>query len=100
MESQFTEPLSIENWKTFSDFQENLFKMWTIQISKENQETLWIDIFCDCPSFLKNMICKHLVGIALRFKYAKAPPEAKNMAVEQKRKCGRSAIAKKALTVQ
>jgi len=30
-----------------------------------------------CPSFLKNFICKHIVGMAIRLKYCKPAPEAK-----------------------
>ena len=49
---------------------------------------------------LKKFICKHIVGIALRLKYVKAPAASKNVPLGQKRKPGRPAKAKKALLIQ
>jgi hypothetical protein len=45
-------------------------------------------------------MCKHVVGIALRLKFCRAPAEAKNIPLGQKRKPGRPAKAKKALLIQ
>jgi hypothetical protein len=50
--------------------------------------------------FFKNMICKHIIGIAIRLKYVKPPPEARNISIQGKRKRGRPSKAKKALIVQ
>jgi hypothetical protein len=46
------------------------------------------------------MICKHIIGIAIRLKYVKPPPEARNISIQGKRKRGRPSKAKKALIVQ
>ena len=43
----------------------------------------WFEATFNCPGFLKKYTCKHIVGIALRLKYCKAPPEAKNMPIGQ-----------------
>jgi len=60
----------------------------------------WRSATCTCPSFLKNYICKHIIGMSVRLKYCKAPPEAKNVAIGAKRKRGRPSKVKKALIKQ
>ena len=49
-----------------------------------------------CPSFLKNFICKHIVGMAIRLKYCKPAPEAKTVALDAKRRRDRPSKAKAA----
>lgn len=93
-------PRPIDTWIEFSDYLDNNFKEWTVQLPKDQQNTSWIEGYCDCPIYLKMFICKHIVGLALRLKYEKAPPEAKNMMIGQKRKRGRPSKAKKALIFQ
>ena len=55
---------------------------------------------CNCPAFLKNYICKHVVGMSIRLKYCKPPAAAKTVPIGEKRKRGRPAKAKPALLVQ
>ena len=45
-------------------------------------------------------MCKHLVGVALRRKYVKAPPSAKDIPIGEKRKRGRPKKSTKALLTQ
>jgi hypothetical protein len=40
------------------------------------------------------MLAKHTIGMSIRLKYCKAPPEAKNVAIGTKRKRGRPSKAK------
>jgi hypothetical protein len=47
-----------------------------------------------------NYICKHVIGMSIRLKYCKPPPEAKNVEVGTKRKRGRTSKARKALLLQ
>ena len=37
-------------------------------------------------SFMKNYICKHIIGMSIILKYCKPPPEAKNVQIVTKRK--------------
>jgi uncharacterized Zn finger protein len=55
---------------------------------------------CNCPAFLKNYTCKHVVGMAIRLKYCKPPSAVETMPIGEKRKRGRPAKAKPALLVQ
>lgn len=64
------------------------------------EDEKWRDGRCTCPVFLKNYMCKHLLGVAIRFKYIHPPLEAKNLEIGKKRKRGRPSKAKKALIVQ
>lgn len=82
-------------YTTFEQFRKRAFKIWIVTIEDKNWETG----VCSCPNFFKRFICKHLVGIAIRLKYAKPPPAAKNVPIGQKRKRGRPKLTKKALIV-
>ena len=55
---------------------------------------------CTCKRAMKNVICKHILGVGSRLGYCKIPNEAKNIPIGQKRKRGRPAKAKKALVRQ
>jgi len=50
--------------------------------------------------FLKNNICKDIIGMGSMLKYCKPPTEAKNVEIGIKRKRGRRSKAKKALLMQ
>jgi len=65
-----------------------------------NNAEEWRKATCTCPSFLKNYICKHIIGMSIRLKYCKPPQEAKNVEIGTKRKRGRPSKAKKALLTQ
>ena len=82
----------------FNRYKSVYFKIWCVCLSNNVAE--WRQGTCTCPSFLKNYICKHIIGLSIRLKYCKAPPEAKNVAIGAKRKRGRPSKAKKALIKQ
>jgi hypothetical protein len=42
--------------------------------------------FCNCPNFLKEYVCKYLVGTAIRLKFCKPPPAAKDVPLDEKEK--------------
>jgi hypothetical protein len=66
-----------ENWVEFEEFKNKAFSSWITTMSTSPDE--WIKGNCNCPAFFKNMICKHIIGIAIRLKYVKPPPEARNI---------------------
>jgi len=49
-------------WETFDEFKRNYFSGWSTIVPTEK----WIEGTCNCPAFLKNFMCKHVVGIAIR----------------------------------
>lgn len=85
-----------KKWVSFDEFKEQNFNCYEVRIS----DTRWLEAVCNCPSFFKKFICKHVVGIAIRCKYTTAPPAARNLSIGQKRKRGRPALAKHALIIQ
>ncbi len=48
---------------------------------------------CTCENFLKKYMCKHLLGIAIRFKMFNVCQETKNIPISQKTKRGRPTLA-------
>ena len=90
--------VELKRWNTFDQFKKRAFSVWIVDLPKNGEK--WLEGTCTCPVFMKEYICKHVVGIALRLKYTRAPPQAKNVPLGQKRKPGRPAKAKKALLVQ
>lgn len=86
-----------ENYRfnLFDTYKSVYFKIWCLCLSNNPEE--WRTVTCTCPSFLKNYICKHVIGMSIRLKYCKPPPEAKNVEIGTKRKRGRPSKARKAL---
>ena len=78
--------------------------IWVIKVSSDINSTNWYEhkIICDCPSFQKNFICKHSLGLAVNLKYVKVPENAKYdiTQIGQKPKRGRPPKATKALMIQ
>ena len=86
------------NWSDFDIMKNEQLSFWECDFINESEN--WINTKCSCPACLKNYICKHIVGLAARYKLCSIPLEAKNIPLGQKRKRGRVAKAKKALIVQ
>lgn len=61
----------------FDTYKYVYFKIWCLCLSNNPEE--WRASACTCPFFLKNYICKHVIGMSIRLKYCKPPPEAKNL---------------------
>jgi predicted DNA-binding antitoxin AbrB/MazE fold protein len=85
-----------KKWTTFNMFRKS-FDIWCMEMEKNED---WRKAKCNCPMFLKNYICKHIVGMAIRLKLCKPPPAAKTIPIGEKRKRGRPAKAKPALLLQ
>jgi len=69
---------------SFDTYKSVYFNMWCVYLANNAGE--WRSATCTCPSFLKNYICKHIIGISIRLKYCKAPPEAENIAIGTKKR--------------
>ena len=82
----------------FDTYKSVYFNIWCVCLSDNPEQ--WRTATCTCPSFLKNYICKHVIGMSIRLKYCKPPPEAKNVEIGTKRKRGRPSKARKALLLQ
>ncbi|CAF3712454.1 unnamed protein product [Rotaria socialis] len=67
-------------WTTFNHFK-NSFDIWCLEIKNGSD---WKTSRCTCPAFLKNYICKHIVGMGIRLKLCKPPPAAKNVPIGAK----------------
>ena len=87
-------------WNTFEQFKKRASAIWIITLpNHENMADNWKQGKCTCPYFLKKYMCKHLVGLAIRLKYVKPPPVAKDIPIGQRRKRGRPKKSSRALIV-
>jgi len=87
-------------WNTFEQFKKRASIVWIVDIPNDGDTAeKWKGGKCTCPCYLKQFICKHLIGLAIRLKYVKPPPAAKLVPIGQKRKRGRPKKATKALLV-
>ncbi|CAF1167498.1 unnamed protein product [Adineta ricciae] len=85
-----------QKWTSFKFFEKS-YDIWCLEMI---DGLSWKTSKCNCPAFLKNYICKHMVGMAIRLKICKPPAAAKTIPINSKRKRGRPAKAKPALLVQ
>jgi len=85
-----------QKFTTFNQFKKS-FHIWCMEVENDSH---WRTSKCNCPAFLKNYICKHVVGMGIRSKSCKPPAAAKTVPIGEKRKRGRPAKAKPALLVQ
>lgn len=85
-------------WKSFDTYVESGYGLyWKVILSKENWKT---ESKCECPSFLKNFICKHIIGLSLHSKFCKLPRTAITTELGDRPKRGRKAKSYKALLKQ
>jgi hypothetical protein len=73
-------------------------EIWCLTIPINQKD--WRNGRCSCPNFMKEYICKHLIGLAIRLKLVNVPPEAKDVAIGAKKKRGRPKKSTKALLVK
>jgi len=86
----------IKSWRSFDKYAAARpeFGKWKWKAKIGNQQLVL------CPSYWKNYICKHILGIAIRLNIFSVIPAAKNVPLGQKRKRGLPAKAKKVLLKQ
>ena len=94
--SEEVKTYSKQKQTTFDQLMEKQFGIWKLEVRESQLQ----GTTCSCPHFFKTFTCKHSVGIAIRLGHVKAPPEAKNVPLNQKRKPGRPKKARTALFVQ
>jgi predicted nucleic acid-binding Zn finger protein len=68
-------------WNTFEQFKKREFSVWNVSLVAKSET--WRAGTCTCPNFLKKYMCKHLIGMAIRWKLAKPPPAAKNVPINE-----------------
>lgn len=91
------EPIKKQStFDSFDNFKEMMFTSYSTFLPTES----WIKGKCTCRDYMKEFICSHIVGMAIRLKLTKTPTEAKTLEIGSKRKPGRPSKAKKALVVQ
>jgi hypothetical protein len=83
-------------YSSFGQLQKIHFSIWRLE---SNDQQSWKCSKCNCPVFLKNFICKHVVGMGIRTKKCK-PPYDKEKLLGRKMKRGRPTLARQALLVQ
>lgn len=87
-----------KRWRSFDQYIKYGFGMYYTTILHRND---WkTKSKCMCPDFLKNYICKHIIGLAIKEKLTECPGNALSVPLAQNRKRGRPALAKKALIVE
>ncbi|XP_077282967.1 uncharacterized protein LOC143908979 [Arctopsyche grandis] len=92
---EISQNLLEETEDNFDGYLKKKGSYYTLTLPIDNDK--WEDGECSCPHFLKTYMCKHLLGVAIRLKFVRPPPEAKNLDIGMKRKRGRPPKAKKAL---
>ncbi|CAF4102953.1 unnamed protein product [Adineta steineri] len=85
-----------QKFTTFNQLKKS-FDIWCLEVENDSN---WRKSKCNCPAFLKNFICKHVVGMGIRLKHCKPPAAPKTVPIGEKRKRARPAKAKTALLVQ
>ncbi len=86
-----------KDWRNLDDFFTSVNSLWEVKNLLPNS---YLQATCTCPEWSKAWLCKHVLGLAIRFKYCQAPDAAKNVLVGKNRKRGRPTLAKPALIRQ
>ncbi|CAF3873774.1 unnamed protein product [Rotaria sp. Silwood1] len=86
-----------QQWTSFAQFKDLQFGIWKVTLPNIGSE--WKNGFCNCPNFLKEYICKHVIGMAIGLKHCKPPSIAKDVPLGEKRKRGRPRKATQALLI-
>lgn len=76
-----------DNWDSFDDFKNRAFKLYLVKFP--NSEQNWMTGSCTCVMYLKQFVCKHLIGIATRNGWASPPMEAYQVPIGKTRGRGR-----------
>lgn len=87
--------VNLNQCKSLDDFKKYAFAFYTVEMSLSD----WRKGTCTCPSFHKIFICKHLVGMAMRYRLVEPPLIAKEVPLGQKRRRCRPRKSKHALLV-
>jgi hypothetical protein len=95
---KYVESFLMHSWEHFDDYvsvRNSVYELKKISIGNN------CSYMCSCRVFMKQRICQHALGLAIRLREVEAPDHAKCYPVlGQKRKRGRPSIAKQALIRQ
>ena len=95
---QYKNAKSNKSWIDFEQYVDCQTRMWQISFHEVKEE--WQSKSnCNCSSFQKNYICKHLLLQAIRLKFVEVPLTAKTVDLEDKPKRGRPKTVSKALKI-
>ncbi|CAK9294195.1 unnamed protein product [Gordionus sp. m RMFG-2023] len=83
-------------WSDFEECQKDQTSVWEVTFDCDD----WRKSLCTCPSFFKEYTCRHICGVAVKFKLCVIPFEPPLDAKEPKRRRGRIPKIKKALIIQ
>lgn len=83
------------SWKKFESYFSSKSAFWIINFQLPD----WISSTCSCPTFKKEYICKHIVGICIIKKTMVVPDNLKTNGIGSKPKRGRKKFVGKALVV-
>ena len=93
----YRELKSKKNWTSFEHYNDYITRFWQITFIEDKDE--WKSSLCNCSSFQKDNICKHLLLQAIRFKYVTVPLTAQTVEFQSAPKRGRPATISKALQI-
>jgi hypothetical protein len=85
-------------WYSFDQYKIKAFNIWCVTLPMDKLK--WDDGVCNCQAFFKNVLCKHVIGMAIRLNHCKLPPATKDVEIGEKRRRDRPSKAKKELLVQ
>lgn len=80
-------------WFSFEDYATMRARLWVVSMFQNS----WQTARCNCPIFMKEFICKHSLGVAVREGFCAVPRIAQTVPIGQKRKRGRPRYASAAL---
>lgn len=86
------------DYRTFDVYKKTAFGM--VYLTEINRVDCKNESKCTCYSFLKENLCKHILGLAIRLNLCEVPATAITNKLSQKRKRGRKTKAEKALLIQ
>ncbi|CAK9297415.1 unnamed protein product [Gordionus sp. m RMFG-2023] len=91
--SRYMERQENLDWSNFESFKKDQFSVWEVCFDKDN----WGKSNCSCPHFCKKYVCKHILGLAVRYKLCVIPSEAKILSLTR---TPRRSGAKKVILIQ
>lgn len=65
------------NWKTFDSFSKNILSIWVVTIF--NDKAQFTSSTCTCPAYLKDYLCKHILGMGLRLHKVELPDNVRQL---------------------
>ena len=87
-----------KNWSDFEEYVDYQTRLWQISF-KEDKNEWQTSSTCNCISFQKNYVCKHILLQAIRYNFIEVPLTAHTVELEDKAKRVRPKTISKALQI-